>query len=64
MNPVNKDLFNSNTVAVIPCYRVEGEIGEVISNLPTYLKHVIFIDDASPDHTAEILKKASEKEAF
>ena len=62
MNPVNKDLFNSNIVAVIPCYRVEGEIGDVISNLPTYLKHVIFIDDASPDHTAEILKKASEKD--
>lgn len=62
MNSSNKDLDNSNIIAVVPAYRVEGEIGSVIAALPHYLKHVIFVDDASPDRTAEVLKNAAEKD--
>jgi len=40
-------------VAVIPCYRVEGEIESVLQAVPTYIKHIIVVDDASPDSTAD-----------
>jgi dolichol-phosphate mannosyltransferase len=39
--------------AVIPCYRVEGEIESVLQAVPTYIKHIIVVDDASPDSTAD-----------
>ena len=39
--------------AVIPCYRVEREIQSVLRNIPGFVKHIIVVDDASPDATAE-----------
>jgi glycosyltransferase involved in cell wall biosynthesis len=61
MKPAIKDLEKLNIVAVIPCHRVEAEIGMVIAGLPRYLKHIIFVDDASPDRAAEIIQKAAQK---
>lgn len=61
MNPITNELKTRKIVAIVPCYRVEAEISAVISNLPSYLKHVIFVDDASPDNTGEILLKAVKK---
>jgi len=55
MKPFLKELEKLNIVAIIPCYQVEAEVGMVIENLPQYLKHIIFVDDASPDRTAEII---------
>jgi len=57
-----KELRKTNIAAVIPCHRVEAEVGMVISSLPPYLKHIIFIDDASPDNTAEIINKAAKND--
>ena len=62
MNTTIKELSRNNIVAIIPCYRVETEIGAVIDSLPRYLKHMIFVDDASPDNTAEIILKAAKKD--
>ena len=62
MNSYTKDFKKNNIVAIIPCYRVEAEIGTVIASLPGYLKHVIFVDDASPDNTAELVLKAAKKD--
>ena len=59
MNSIIKELEEHNIIAVIPCYRVEKEIGTVIMSLPAYLKHIIFVDDASPDNSAEIVSKAA-----
>ncbi len=55
MNPIFREFEKLNIVAIVPCYRVEAEIGTVIANLPRYLKHILFVDDASPDGTAEII---------
>lgn len=41
--------------AVIPAYRVEREIESVLSGLPSYIKHIIVVDDASPDHTSDLV---------
>ena len=47
--------------AVIPCYRVEREIQSVLQTIPSYIKHIIVVDDASPDSTADLVS-ASAKE--
>jgi len=62
MNPIIKELEKLNIIAIIPCYRVEAEVGPVIENLPRYLKHILFVDDASPDGTAEIILNAAKKD--
>ena len=62
MNPVITELEKLNIVAIIPCHRVEAEIGMVIASLPPYLTHLIFVDDASPDRTAEIVEMAARNE--
>ena len=62
MKPIINELKKINVVAVIPCHRVEAEIGLVISSLPGYLKYIIFVDDASPDETAEIVERAAKKD--
>jgi glycosyltransferase involved in cell wall biosynthesis len=43
-----------NIAAVIPAYRVEREIEAVLHELPSYLKYIIVVDDASPDRTSEL----------
>lgn len=62
MNPILKELNKNIIVAVIPCYRVETGIGDVIASLPHYFKHIVIVDDASPDSTAETVLKASKKD--
>lgn len=56
------DLRRRNIAVVIPCYRVEKDIGAVITNLPSYLKHIIVVDDASPDKTSEIVRKLAQED--
>ena len=41
--------------AVIPCYRVERDIQSVLQSVPPYIKHIIVVDDASPDSTADLV---------
>lgn len=62
MNPVIKDLEDNNIVAIIPCFRVEAEVGSVIASLPHYLKHIVVVDDASPDQTANIVIEATKRD--
>jgi len=56
------DLKKHNIAVVIPCYRVELEINSVIASLPRYLKHVIVVDDASPDRTSELVLEYAKKD--
>ena len=39
--------------AVVPAYRVADEIAEVVRGLPSYISHIIVVDDASPDSTSD-----------
>jgi glycosyltransferase involved in cell wall biosynthesis len=48
--------------AVIPCYRVEKEIQSVLGTIPAYIKHIIVVDDASPDSTADLVTAAAEED--
>ena len=63
MNPAIKDLEKHNIAIVIPCYRVERQIGTVLAELPPYLRHIIVVDDASPDETARLVMQAAQKDS-
>lgn len=56
------DFHPYNVAAVIPCYRVEREIESVLRALPDYIRHIIVVDDASPDSTAGIVMAAAQKD--
>jgi glycosyltransferase involved in cell wall biosynthesis len=65
-NPLNideeelKQLLSSFHIAVvIPCYRVEREIEEVLLSMPSYVETIIAVDDASPDGTQEVLQETA-----
>ena len=48
--------------AVIPCYRVEREIQSVLATVPAYVKHIIVVDDASPDSTADLVNASAQND--
>jgi glycosyltransferase involved in cell wall biosynthesis len=48
--------------AVIPCYRVEREIQSVLRTVPSYIKHIVVVDDASPDSTADLVTAAAKED--
>jgi len=53
------DLSKYNLAVVIPAYRVERELSGVLTSIPTYVRHIIVVNDASPDRTAEVLAEAA-----
>jgi len=55
--------FNRHCIAaVIPCYRVEREIAAVLGTIPAYIKHIIVVDDASPDSTADLVTASAKSD--
>jgi dolichol-phosphate mannosyltransferase len=48
--------------AVIPAYRVEHDIESVLNGLPLYIKHIIVVDDASPDSSADRIATLAKKD--
>jgi glycosyltransferase involved in cell wall biosynthesis len=48
-----------NIAAVIPAYNVERDIESVLRGLPPFVKHVIVVDDASPDSSFEAATAAA-----
>jgi glycosyltransferase involved in cell wall biosynthesis len=50
-----------NIAVVVPCYLVEREIQSVLQGIPKYIKHIIVVDDASPDSTADLITASAKK---
>jgi len=44
--------------AIIPAYKVENQIEETLARIPDFVREIIVVDDASPDATSEIVRKA------
>jgi glycosyltransferase involved in cell wall biosynthesis len=61
--PQPLDLSEYRIAAVVPAYRVERDIESVLCALPAYLQHVIVVDDASPDRTAELVAGLARRDA-
>jgi len=56
------DFSKFSIAAVIPAYCVERDISSVLSGLPPYIKHIIVVDDASPDSSADLITAAAKKD--
>ena len=41
---------------VIPCFKVQNHIKEVVKTIPEYVKHIILVNDCSTDNTAEVIE--------
>lgn len=46
---------------VIPAYRAAATIEEVISTVPDFVRHIVVVDDASPDRTADAVRELGDK---
>jgi dolichol-phosphate mannosyltransferase len=53
---------SNQIVAVLPAFRVEAQIQAVLRDLPSFLSHVIVVDDASPDKTADLVRAAARRD--
>ncbi|MBR4513034.1 MAG: glycosyltransferase family 2 protein [Bacteroidales bacterium] len=48
------------TIAVVvPCYRVAGQINTVLASIPTWIDHIIPVEDCSPDETGKLIVEAA-----
>lgn len=47
---------------VIPVYRAENEIRSVLLGIPRFVRHIIVVDDASPDSCADLVSAAAKKD--
>lgn len=54
------EFVNYNIAIVIPAYRVEREIQNVLRELPGFVRHIIVVDDASPDATYALAAAAAQ----
>jgi glycosyltransferase involved in cell wall biosynthesis len=48
--------------AVIPAYRTEREIQSVLQGIPAFIRHIIVVDDASPDSSADLVSAAAKRD--
>src|SRR5262245_42172978 len=49
-----------SVAVVIPAYRVAPLVADVIARVPTEVRHIIVVDDASPDDLRETLREVSD----
>lgn len=55
--------FAKRRVAVvIPAYRTERELPGVLAGMPAFIRHIIVVDDASPDAGADLAAAAAKKD--
>lgn len=47
---------------VIPAYGVERDLQSVLNGLPSYVKHIIVVNDASPDSSGEAAAAAAKRD--
>jgi dolichol-phosphate mannosyltransferase len=60
--PRRTDLKGYNIAAVVPAYRVEAQIQAVLKGIPSYVRHIIVVDDASPDRSHELVSAAAKRD--
>ena len=57
-------MYRGKTVAVVvPAYNEEKLIGKVLKTIPTFVDHLVVVDDASQDHTGEVVKECQKEDS-
>jgi len=58
------NMYRDKVIAIIvPAYNEEKLIGKVLQTTPTYIDHIVVVDDASSDRTGEVVKAHQEKDS-
>lgn len=52
---------HDSVAIIIPCYRVERHIADVITSIPAHYKLIVCVDDGSPDNTGEAIRSLGDK---
>lgn len=54
-------MYKNHTIAVVvPAYREENHIADVIATMPAIVDHILVVDDASPDRTYAVATAAAD----
>jgi glycosyltransferase involved in cell wall biosynthesis len=57
-------MYRDKVIAVIvPAYNEEELIGKVLQTTPTFIDHIVVVDDASSDRTGEVVKAHQEEDS-
>jgi dolichol-phosphate mannosyltransferase len=56
MGTTMADLATMRAAVVIPCYRVERHIAEVIRGIPPFVSLIVAVDDACPNGTGDVIE--------
>ena len=57
------DDMDASIAVVIPAFRVASTIKGVVEAVPDYVRHIIVVDDASPDESGVVLVVAGDVDA-
>lgn len=57
-------MYRDKTIAVIvPAYNEEKLIGKVLETVPTFIDHIVVVDDASSDRTGEVVRTHQQEDS-
>ena len=57
-------MYRDKTIAVIvPAYNEEKLIGKVLETIPTFIDHIVVVDDGSSDRTGEVVKAHQQEDS-
>src|SRR5262245_33916889 len=50
----------SSIAVIIPAFRVAPQVREVIARIPAHVRHIVVVNDASPDDLAAVLQSIAD----
>lgn len=54
-------MFNGARIAaVVPAYREEAHIAQVVETMPDFVDHIVIVDDCSPDDTSGVVRRLND----